>query len=114
MGGEGFSSRYGKHFCTSFLLRKLKLNLNYSTRMSLRFFYLFPPAPSGSRPHCTGGGGYFLLGREVNMVLVDNVDIVLEVGEGVIGNYLGFFHFISTIKRLLRDIFRRNKGNVYF
>ena len=48
------------------------------------------------------------------MVLVDNVDIVLEVGEGVIGNYLGFFHFISTIKRLLRDIFRRNKGKVYF
>ena len=27
------------------------------------------------------------------MVLVDNVDIVLEVGEGVIGNYLGFFSF---------------------
>ena len=40
------------------------------------------------------------------MVLVDNVDIVLEVGEGVIGNYFRvFFHFISTIKRLLRDIF---------
>ena len=66
--------------------------------MSLRFFYLFlpaAPAPSGSRPHCTGGGGYFLLGREVNMVLVDNVDIVLEVGEAVIGNYFTvFFHFI--------------------
>ena len=34
------------------------------------------------------------------MVLVDNVDIVLEVGEGVIGNYLGFFFILY---QLLKD-----------
>ena len=32
------------------------------------------------------------------MVLVDNVDIVLEVGEGVIGNYLGFFILYQLLK----------------